>query len=387
MSVKSVPGCFVMIAPILMARRWPSRRCPGPHFAAAAPRSSKRRRPPPPPLAESLSSSLPHAPTARASANAAITASTRGPAGFNLVRNGPSPESDETGLRADRTDNWLLTATNCSVHRNNLRAAFSARGLGSRRRRGDRRAQPITSRPAARRPRREPAPPCGALRGDRTRLRAAAHRAARRGARAGPEPPPRAGGRGDPPGRRAAARDRPGGRDRRRVPPLHVHGLLLRQRRRPAGRRRRRAVLRRRRQRAALPGPAGGQQPPAQDRQPGRARDRVPAVDHRRALQGDVPLRIVLRAALRLQERRHREGVRQPRGARRPHDVDPARADRRGGRGRPEVRPARLPAVPDAARPAVPRHLRRDGRLDVRLAHGPLHRCGPGDHRWPARTT
>ena len=55
--------------------------------------------PPPPPLAESLSSSLPHAPTARASANAAITASTRGPAGFNLVRNGPSPESDETGLR------------------------------------------------------------------------------------------------------------------------------------------------------------------------------------------------------------------------------------------------------------------------------------------------
>src|SRR3954447_4938436 len=99
MSVKSTPGCFVMMAPILMA--WPEAfwPLPLPHFGAAGGVAVVDPPPPPPLFAESLELSLPHAPTARASATAAIAASTRGPAGLNLVRNGPSPESDETGLR------------------------------------------------------------------------------------------------------------------------------------------------------------------------------------------------------------------------------------------------------------------------------------------------
>ena len=220
----------------------------------------------------------------------------------------PRVRRDRTS--ADRTDNWLLTATNCSGHRNVRRATFSARGLGSRRRRGDRRAKRITSRPAARRSRGEPAAPCGALRGDRARLRAAAHRAARRGARAGPEPPPRARGREHPQRRRAAARHRPGGRDRRRVPPLHVHRLVLRQRRRPAGRRRRRPFF-----------DADGNELRYQGLPIVNSRLRKidsPAVRETEFLQSitdarfkvTFPCGVVLRAALRLQERRDGEGVR-----------------------------------------------------------------------------
>ena len=45
MSVKSTPGCFVMIAPILMASPEAFSPLPRPHFASAVtPRSSKRRR-------------------------------------------------------------------------------------------------------------------------------------------------------------------------------------------------------------------------------------------------------------------------------------------------------------------------------------------------------
>src|SRR5215207_5765314 len=122
MSVKSVPGCFVMMAPILMGSPVAFSPLPRPHFGAVAV-AWVDEPPPPPPPAESLSSSLPHAPTARASANAAIAASARGPAGLNLVRTDP-PQVSRNGRR-DRTANRLLTATNRSVHRNDRRAGPS----------------------------------------------------------------------------------------------------------------------------------------------------------------------------------------------------------------------------------------------------------------------